>query len=265
MTGSGRLGQGRLKSKQPTSTFGPQRSNIPWCQCNPAIITKFENEQIIDISAGAKHALAVTSKGEVYAWGSNSAGECSVTAIDDATLARSEMARYAARLDGFEEVRAPTLWDDIWLPRKISFFGNTESNIQAKSVCAGGIHSAVLDNNGKLYTWGGGGHGDCLGHGDVSTYEYGIREKVDTSKRQFNVMSGHLRPPKWAVPRMVQSLKECTISAVSLGTKHGAAITSSGRMYVWGDHSGKLIRVSFCIYSLHRYRYRYHYHFKEGF
>ena len=38
----------------------------------------------------------------------------------------------------------------------------------AVSASAGGLHSAVVDSAGKVWTWGGGGHGACLGHGECS-------------------------------------------------------------------------------------------------
>lgn len=234
-TAMGRLGLGRFGSKSESSKsppIGSEQTKVPWCQCNPISISNLEEEEIIDISAGAKHALASNSKGEVFAWGSNSAGECSVLNID------------AIEMD---QTQISTLWDDVWAPRKIHFFGNADTGIQAKSVAAGGIHSAALDRNGLVYSWGGGGHGDCLGHGDVPTYEYGIRQKVDASKRQFNVMTGCLRPPKWALPRTIEALKRFRISNMKLGTKHGTALTDSGTMYIWGDHSPDLQKVSYIL------------------
>lgn len=213
----GRLGHG----KDPSTFTESPRQKVPWCQCSPTLMKTFINETVEDVSAGMTHALANNSKGEVFAWGSNIFGQCSVT---------------RRKVETANTTQQTNLWNDIWIPQKLLYFGNSSQSIRAKLVFAGSIHSAVLNFDGKVYSWGGGGNGDCLGHGDISsTYEYGISENADNSFRQFKTMSGDLQPPKWALPRMIQGLKDYRISKLSLGFKHGAALTDSGNMYMWGD------------------------------
>ena len=234
-TSRGRLGVGKPK-RFKTKSKSDGSTQIPWCLCYPSELKTLEDQDIVDISAGSKHALAVNVYGQVYAWGSNTSGECSVVCMEGSSLSRSDSRRNRARILGAEMFNSPlSLWDDVWIPRRLPFFGNESTNIRIKQVSAGGIHSAAVDSNGLVYTWGGGGHGDCLGHGDINEYEYGITEKMDASRRQLQAMSGHLQVPVWAEPREVETLKHCKAKKVELGIKHGAIITESGCLYSWGD------------------------------
>ncbi len=246
LTAMGRLGQGKSRK----FSIDSNQSQIPWCQCSPKVIPTLSEEYVIGIAAGMKHALAVNKKGEVYAWGSNSAGECSVVDFNKDELTVFTMNRHYDQLRGLEQEKAPSIWDDIWVPRKLPYFGNTTTNIQAIAVAAGDIHSAALDKDGRVHSWGGGGQNYCLGHGDIASYEYGIRHQVDVSKRQFNAMSGNLETPTWATPRLIKGLLHSKITSISLGAKHGAALTDSDTFYVWGDQFQDIKEVTFIVISV---------------
>lgn len=226
-TERGRLGIGKLKPLRKAPMPQDAQEQIPWCQCYPTVLKSLEGEEIVDISAGSKHALAVNTKGKVFAWGSNSSGECCAVNI------RQSLSTKITRC----KTPHQSVWDDLWIPREVSFFGNNITKVMAKNVSAGGIQSAAIDSNGLVYTWGGGGHVDCLGHGDISEYEYGISEKMDASRRQFQAMSGHLEAPQWATPRVLDSLKNYRAVKVDLGAKHGAVVTDSGCIFSWGNEA----------------------------
>jgi len=189
--------------------------------------------QITDVSAGPNHCLAVTSEGKLIAWGSNTYGQCGVTELDQSTLQTLHRREHQDRYDGMKEKKSTSLWDDIWLPREIPIVGAVD-DIFFMSVSAGGIHSAAIDKNGVLYTWGGGGESTCLGHYDQVQYEYGNDNRIDSRRRQILAMSGRLEVPFWSSPRAVKSLIEEKISLVSLGERNGGAVSETGRMYVWG-------------------------------
>ena len=215
-------------------------------QSKPIEITTFADEEIIDISAGKKHALAVSAAGCVFAWGANSAGECSVVPVESSILSEVEKRRSNNRYDGVEDIPLPSLWDDVWAPRKVIFQSN--GTIKARSVSAGGIHSAVVDSQGFVYTWGGGGQSSCLGHGDIPHYEFGQRERDDATRRKQLLLSGYLVSPKWAEPRLIEGLAHECVFNVSLGERHGAAVTKSGSVYIWGDDAPKVQKVSYLHY-----------------
>ena len=77
----------------------------------------------------------------------------------------------------------------------------------------GGFHTAVVTEDGRLYTFGGGEHGQ-LGHND----------RVNKLK-----------------PTLVQALEDVFISQVTCGWSHSVALDAGGCVYTWGnsDH-GKL-------------------------
>jgi RCC1 and BTB domain-containing protein len=68
-------------------------------------------------------------------------------------------------------------------------------------VGCGGFHSAVCTEDGKLYTFGGGEHGQ-LGHND----------RVNKLK-----------------PTLVQALEDVFVSSVTCGWSHSVALTAKGR------------------------------------
>ena len=81
-----------------------------------------------------------------------------------------------------------------------------------KQIACGGFHTAVVTEDGTLYTFGGGEHGQ-LGHGD-----------------KFNRL----------VPTLVQALTGEFISQITCGWSHTVVLTPSGiRSFGNGEH-GKL-------------------------
>lgn len=75
-------------------------------------------------------------------------------------------------------------------------------------------YSAAVTSEGHLFTWGGGNLTGRLGHGN---------------------------PVPRPVPTQVQKLQGIKVTAVSLGREHAAAVSESGKLYVWGSgRHGKL-------------------------
>jgi RCC1 and BTB domain-containing protein len=102
-------------------------------------------------------------------------------------------------------------------------------------VSCGGFHTAVVTEDGQLYTFGGGEHGQ-LGHND----------RVNKLK-----------------PTLVQALEGVFISQITCGWSHSVALTSpDGRVYTWGnsDHgklghgSGRKVTVPQLVDKLNDYR-----------
>mmetsp|Transcript_10477 Transcript_10477/g.12019 ORF Transcript_10477/g.12019 Transcript_10477/m.12019 type:complete len:274 (+) Transcript_10477:70-891(+) len=79
-------------------------------------------------------------------------------------------------------------------------------NLTVKSVSAGGYHSVVLTEDGRLYTFGEGGFGR-LGHGDEAGQDR---------------------------PKLVKSLVQETICAVTAGCNHCVAVNEKGQAYFFG-------------------------------
>lgn len=88
--------------------------------------------QVVDVSCGLLHSVAVTVTGETYAWGMNQQHQCGLNHTTD-----------------------------MLTPHIVPA-------LLGKHVCAvacGGGHTVVLTESGAAYSWGVGGLGQ-LGHGD---------------------------------------------------------------------------------------------------
>ncbi|MDO9628657.1 MAG: InlB B-repeat-containing protein, partial [Acholeplasmataceae bacterium] len=77
-------------------------------------------------------------------------------------------------------------------------------------VSLGGAHSAALTSSGRLFTWGYNGEGQL---GDNTTTNGSVPTEITD---RFNLVSGD---------KIIQ---------VSLGVNHSSALTSSGRLFMWG-------------------------------
>ena len=85
----------------------------------PSKISALDGKQIINISCGSDHCLALTSNGDVYGWGSNSYGQVGCKSTND-------------------KISSPVL-------------------IEIKNTCninCFGLYSFTIDFNGKISYWG---------------------------------------------------------------------------------------------------------------
>ncbi|XP_071725884.1 ultraviolet-B receptor UVR8 [Rutidosis leptorrhynchoides] len=187
---------------------------------------------VVHIAAGPSYALAVTSDGTVYSFGSGT----------NFCLGHGEQ---------HSEPRPRPL---LWFRRK---------GIHVVRVSAGDEHVVALDSNGYVYTWGKGYCG-ALGHGDEidkTTPELLIGLKnhravqVCASKRKTFVLVdngsmygfgwmgfGSLGFPDKGVsdkvlkPTKLYTLKDHHISQVSTGLYHSVVVTNRGRIFGFGDN-----------------------------
>jgi RCC1 and BTB domain-containing protein len=149
-------------------------------QYTPKLLEKLSDETIVQLSACGFHTGCITKDGEVYTWGEGKFG----------------------RLGHGNErnCHSPKLVENL-IGKK------------PKQIACGGFHSAVITEDGKMYTFGGGEHGQ-LGQG----------EKVNQE-----------------IPTLVKALDGIFISQITCGWSHSVALTSRGHVYTFGngDH-GKL-------------------------
>lgn len=149
-------------------------------QYKPKLLETLGDEYIVQLSACGFHTGCITQDGEVFTWGEGKFGRLG---------------------HGNEKnCESPKLVQNL-LGKK------------PKQIACGGFHSAVVGGDGKMYTFGGGEHGQ-LGHGD----------KVNK-----------------VIPTLVQALDGTFVSQITCGWSHSVALTSRGHVYTFGngDH-GKL-------------------------
>jgi uncharacterized repeat protein (TIGR02543 family) len=97
-------------------------------------------EIIRNVAAGKEHSLAVTTTGQVYAWGSNLRGQLGKTSIVNPNI-----------------------------PNLISF-SDLQGGETMTDVVAGGEYSHAVSTNGRVYSWGSNNRGQ-LGDGTSGTSE----------------------------------------------------------------------------------------------
>lgn len=140
-----------------------------------------EDETVVEFAGGQNHSLAVTSAGRLFAWGSAGYGKLGLGGDSG----------------------------EVLLPKLVAELGDVE----VVSAACGDNHSAVVDSDGGLYTWGFNGSffsgGGMLGHGN--------RDAVATPKR-------------------VESLDEegIQVRTVTAGELHTAILTIDGEVMTCG-------------------------------
>ena len=141
-------------------------------QYEPRRLERLAHKRVAQISACGFHTAAVTDGGELYTWGEGKFG----------------------RLGHFSERNGhvPQLVESL-LGKK------------PRQVSCGGFHTAVVTEEGRLYTFGGGEHGQ-LGHND----------RVNKLK-----------------PTLVQALEGIFVTQITCGWSHSVALTAKGRVYTW--------------------------------
>ena len=138
------------------------------------------------VSAGRSYAVAVSSEGNLYSWGDNSAG------------------RLGRDTTGTSDPK----------PSQVQ---TTPAGINFTSVSAGWGHTAALDSQGNIYTWGDNTHGE-LGRSTVGSTQGNYPGKVDT-------------------PTGI------TFTQASAGGSHSVAVSDDGSLYTWGNSdNGRLGR-----------------------
>ena len=157
---------------------------LPQMVTTPRLITSLTNYVIkrVAVCSGGKHCLALTSDGKVFSWGDNTDG----------------------KLGQNNRVSSDT-------PKMIEAFWGE----RIKEICCGTGHSAAINSQGALYTWGLGDYGR-LGHGDTQA---------------------QLKPKK------VKTLEFCRVAQIACGSRDAQmmALTEDGRVFTWGDGDfGKL-------------------------
>ncbi|XP_069977308.1 uncharacterized protein ca isoform X2 [Penaeus vannamei] len=138
----------------------------------PRMVSYFAQMKVLSVAAGKNHMLAITDNG-VYGWGNSRYGQ----------VGTGSTGRYPR----------PTLLT--------SLEGKGIVNI-----ACGQFHSMAVSEDGKLYTWGWGVHGQ-LGHSSVEDVQ---------------------------VPTAIERLAKKKIVLAQGGYAHTVAMASDGSVYAWG-------------------------------
>ncbi len=183
-----------------------------------------------DVAAGNFHSLALTTDGQLYAWGYNDFGQLGNGTTTNASFPRP--VSLPPGVTNWTAIAAGTyhsvaLGNDgnayAWGYAEFGALGNgafTNASIPQRvvlpagvtnwlKIAAGGYHNLALAGNGKLYAWGYGNVG-TLGSGGTTNVSIPILVNAPS-----NIVN-------WA--------------GISAGILHSLALTADGKLYGWGDN-----------------------------
>eukprot|EP00164_Ancoracysta_twista_P007242 GFYU01010246.1.p1 GENE.GFYU01010246.1~~GFYU01010246.1.p1 ORF type:complete len:508 (+),score=103.18 GFYU01010246.1:147-1670(+) len=188
----------------------------------------WEHDTLTTISIGGAHCLALTSTGNVAAWGRGLNGRTGLGADNNElkpALIDMGGVKFSAISAGFEHSAAISeamelyTWGrgtegqlghddkaDVFIPKVVQCF----DGMSVAQVSLGGMHSAAIVD-GKVYCWGAGTEG-----------QLGVEPRVEAQTQ----------------PSVVTTLSECTAHSVVCGSQFTYCVTDEGVVYSWGDGHG---------------------------
>ncbi|CEF97508.1 Regulator of chromosome condensation, RCC1 [Ostreococcus tauri] len=192
--------------------------------------------KIVDVACGAEHSLALSEDGRVYSWG---------TSADGVLGHGSET------------------WNEGWFYRTAKTVAKPRllralSETKVRSIAAGHMHSACVDERGELFTWGQ-GRFNQLGQTSKYVDHETAPKSVDTLRFVHQVTCGGLHTlastsagvvswganqhgelghgsnsdAKSAIPKPIK-LSSRGWSKLSAGWKHSAGVSNDGKLFAWG-------------------------------
>ncbi|KVH97083.1 Regulator of chromosome condensation 1/beta-lactamase-inhibitor protein II [Cynara cardunculus var. scolymus] len=129
---------------------------------------------VVSVACGGFFTTVITNDGQLWNWGANSNNE----------LGRGN------RVGG-------------WKPQPIPGL----DGVHIVQIASGGYHSLALTDEGRVLSWGYGGHGQL----------------------------GHFTTQNQPVPLVIESLASEKIVYIACGGSSSAAVTDKGQLYMWGN------------------------------
>jgi alpha-tubulin suppressor-like RCC1 family protein len=222
--GAGQLGDGSTGSNSPVPVAVAQGAIPP-------------GTRITQIAAGNTFCLALSSTGQVYAWGYNGDGELGddkaeplspfpVAVLGGAIPPGTTITQIASGAD-YSLALGSTGQVYAWGANSAGQLGNNHTGTNAPlpvavaqgaippgnrttQITAGGGNGLALGSNGLMYAWGFNGNGE-LGNNNAPT----------SSPAPVGVLQGAIPP-------------DTTITQIASGQDHSLALSSTGHIYAWG-------------------------------
>nr|XP_043625271.1 RCC1 domain-containing protein RUG3, mitochondrial isoform X2 [Erigeron canadensis] len=129
---------------------------------------------VISVACGGFFTTVIADDGQLWSWGANSNNE----------LGRGN------RVGG-------------WKPQPIPGL----ESVRIVQITSGGYHSLALTDEGRVLSWGYGGHGQL----------------------------GHFSTQNQPVPLVIESLASEKVVHIACGGSSSAAVTDDGKLYMWGN------------------------------
>jgi hypothetical protein len=177
---------------------------------------------VINISAGNMHNLALTSIGTVVAWGANPRGQCNVP---------RDLNNVSSISAGYDHSLAVN--NGMVVAWGYNYFGQCDVSVglsNVTAVAAGMRHSLALKSDGTVVAWGDNTWEQCNVPAGLSNVT-AIATKCNLNIALLNdgTVIGWGRGS--SVPSGLSNVTEIT-----MGDQHGLALKSDGAVVAWGEN-----------------------------
>ncbi|KAM7498714.1 hypothetical protein LguiA_023128 [Lonicera macranthoides] len=220
--------------------FGALGHSVYTRELLPRLVEGSWDGEIRHIATSGTHTAAITESGELYTWGReegdgrlglgpgrgpDQAGglsiPCKVKALPVPVAAVSCGGFFTMALteegqiwncganSNYELGRGDKIGG--WRPKSIPSL----KDVRITQIASGGYHSLALTDEGKVLSWGHGGHGQ-LGHSSIQNQ---------------------------SIPVTIESLADERVVYIACGGSTSAAVTDKGKLYMWGNAKDSQIGV----------------------
>ncbi|MGM9641177.1 MAG: S-layer homology domain-containing protein, partial [Faecousia sp.] len=224
---------------------------------------------VSSVALGLFHSAAVTTDGSLYVWGNNSHGQVGNGTTNDQITPVKVLSNVSYIAVGYEHTAAITTNGDlyVWGFNHFGQVGNettTDQEIPVKvlsnvsSVSLGSYLSAAITTDGSLYVWGDNFYGK-VGNGTMDDQKVPIKVLSNVSSVALGffhsaavttdgslyvwgdnssgqVGNGAVADQKVSPVKQPVKILD-SISSITLGAEHSAAITEDRSLYTWGDNN----------------------------
>jgi uncharacterized repeat protein (TIGR02543 family) len=236
------------------NSSGQLGDNTTTSKSNPTEITsRFSlaaGDKIVAISLGSSHSSAISSTGRVFTWGSNFGGPLGDGTTDNKSVPTEITSRFS--LNAGDKIVSISLGNSYssaisstgrvftWgynlygqlgdattgssnnksIPTEITSRFSLAAGDKIVSISLGNSHSSAISSSGRVFTWGYNLDGQL---GNATTGSSNNKSIPTEITSRFSLAA------------------EDKIVAISLGSSHSSAISSTGRVFTWGNNtSGQL-------------------------
>ncbi|CAI5743899.1 unnamed protein product [Peronospora destructor] len=243
----GQLGTGS-KRRKPLAIDDVSASNFP------KLLDGLQDEEIVAVSCGSRHTMALTANGAVYSWGWGSMGQLGhgdlksinvprkISFFEEKELVIDYIScggchSAAVSNDGTLYMWGETHWGQLGLPKE---FEASHESLPVKcsilpegcrdgehvvKISCGGTHTAALTNLGRVFVWG---------RGDSGQLGIGSAWLNDTEDECLMRVSR---------PHLLNGFNGEKVVQVACGAFHTAAVTEQGHIYIWGKEDYGMLGV----------------------
>jgi alpha-tubulin suppressor-like RCC1 family protein len=216
-----------------TNDYGSATSQVATLKVNlvtalsyyaPAVPTNLTD--VVALSAGGSHALALRADSTVFAWGGNSYGQADVPAGVSNIVAVAAGGNHSLALRSNGTVAAWGSYGQATVPTGLS-------NVVA--IAVGGNHSLALRANGSLTAWGSNNYGQSTipaGLSNVVAVAGGSSHSLALRADGSVAAWGYNNYRQTNVPAGLTN-----IVAITAGAYHNLALREGGTVVAWGQNS----------------------------